>query len=65
MKYISRLLVASCLLLGISGCASGGPQPIAEAAPTDVSSKIIKGKTTQAEVRQIYGGPAILVHRQR
>ncbi len=57
MKKISRLLIASCLLLGISGCATEGTSAIADTTPASASTKLIKGKTTQAEVRQIYGGP--------
>lgn len=39
------------------GCASSGNSSIAEATPESVGSQIVKGKSTQADVRRIYGDP--------
>jgi len=52
-----------CLVAGLSsallsGCASVGNESIADATPQTVSAEVIKGKTTQAHVRELYGDPA-------
>jgi len=52
-----------CLVAGLSfvllgGCASVGNESIADATPESVSAQLIKGKTTQADVRGVYGDPA-------
>jgi hypothetical protein len=46
----------SVVLLG--GCASVGNDSIADATPESVSGQLIKGKTTQEQVRLAYGDPA-------
>ena len=51
-----------CLLAGLSsmllgGCASVGNDSIADATPESVSAQLIKGKTTQENVRGVYGDP--------
>ena len=46
----------SVVLLG--GCSSVGNVSIADATPESVSGQLIKGKTTQQEVRLAYGDPA-------
>jgi hypothetical protein len=51
-----------CLVAGLSsallcGCASGGNESIADATPESVSTQLIKGRTTQDNVRAIYGDP--------
>lgn len=51
MKYLN--LVAALVLAGfVGGCTS-----IADDSMSSVQSKLIKGKTTQAQVRQIFGNP--------
>ena len=46
--------LASALL---GGCASVGNERIADASPQTVSGQLVKGKTTQAHVRELYGDP--------
>lgn len=41
----------------LSGCASVGNERIADASPESVSGELVKGKTTQEHVRQLYGDP--------
>jgi hypothetical protein len=50
-------LVAGIVSAFLSGCASVGNEQIADASPQSVSAQIVKGKTTQVEVRQLYGDP--------
>lgn len=52
-----------CLVTWLSsallcGCASVGNESIADATPESVSGQLIKGRSTQAQVRAIYGDPA-------
>jgi len=52
-----------CLAAGLSsallsGCASVGNESIADATPQTVSAQLIKGRTNQRQVREIYGDPA-------
>ncbi len=42
----------------LSGCASVGNERIADATPETVSAQLIKGKTNQERVRELYGDPA-------
>ena len=46
--------LASALL---GGCASVGNERIADASLQTVSEQLVKGKTTQEHVRQLYGDP--------
>ena len=46
----------SVVLLG--GCASVGNESIADATPESVSGQLVKGRTTQNQVRGAYGAPA-------
>jgi hypothetical protein len=51
-----------CLVAGLSfallgGCASVGNDSIADATPESVSGQLIKGRTTQDQVRGAYGDP--------
>ncbi len=54
---VRRYLLAglSCVLL--SGCASVGNESIADATPETVSGQLVKGRTTQQRVREVYGDP--------
>ena len=45
----------SAALLG--GCASSGNERIADASQQTVSEQLVKGRTTQVQVRQLYGDP--------
>jgi outer membrane protein assembly factor BamE (lipoprotein component of BamABCDE complex) len=51
-------LKAGLLFVLLSGCASVGNESIADATPESVSAQLIKGKTTQENVRGLYGDPA-------
>jgi len=51
-------LVAGLSFLLLSGCASVGNQSIADATPDSVSAQLIKGKSTQEHVRELYGDPS-------
>jgi len=50
-------LVAGFSFVLLSGCASVGNESIADATPQSVSGQLIKGRTTQDEVRGLYGDP--------
>jgi outer membrane protein assembly factor BamE (lipoprotein component of BamABCDE complex) len=49
--------VAGLSFAFLSGCASVGNESIADASPETVSRQLIKGRTTQAHVRELYGDP--------
>jgi hypothetical protein len=51
-------LVAGLSAALLGGCASVGNESIADATPESVSGQLIKGKTTQDQVRGAYGDPA-------
>jgi outer membrane lipoprotein-sorting protein len=51
-------LVIGLLSVLLSGCASVGNESIADATPESVSAQLIKGRTTQQNVRGLYGDPA-------
>ena len=53
-KNIIAILFLSVL---VTNCASGGNQSLVGQEPTQVESKIIKGKTTQSQVVAMYGDP--------
>jgi outer membrane protein assembly factor BamE (lipoprotein component of BamABCDE complex) len=48
------ILLVSCSL---AGCMSAGNGSIADATSASVAAQLVKGKTTQADVRRIYGDP--------
>jgi len=50
--------VAGLLSAFLSGCASVGNESIADASAQSVSEQLVKGRTTQDRVRQLYGDPA-------
>ena len=50
-------LVAGLLSALLSGCASVGNESIADATPESVSAQLIKGRSTQEQVRGLYGDP--------
>ncbi len=43
--------------LTLSGCASSGNTSIADATGSTVAAQVVKGKSTQADVRRMYGDP--------
>jgi hypothetical protein len=52
----------NCVAAGLSfvllgGCASVGNESIADATPETVSAQLVKGRTSQQRVREIYGDP--------
>jgi hypothetical protein len=49
--------VAGLSFAFLSGCASVGDERIADASAQSVSEQLVKGKTTQEHVRQLYGDP--------
>lgn len=50
-------LVGALLSAVLGGCASVGNESIADASVESVSQQIYKGRTTQTQVRQLYGDP--------
>jgi hypothetical protein len=50
-------LVGALLSLFLGGCASVGNERIADASVESVSKQMFKGRTTQADVRELYGDP--------
>ena len=51
-------LVAALWGALLGGCASVGNESIADATPESVSGQLVKGSTTQTQVRGAYGDPA-------
>jgi outer membrane protein assembly factor BamE (lipoprotein component of BamABCDE complex) len=45
------------LVCALAGCVSSGNESIADATNATVSGQLLKGKTTQTDVRRIYGDP--------
>ena len=41
----------------LGACASSGNERIADASPQTVSEQLVKGRTTQVQVRDLYGDP--------
>ena len=57
MQKRSHLAVWVALCCALAACASSGNQSIADLTGEFVSASLLKGKTTQAEVRKLYGDP--------
>src|SRR5262245_48108579 len=49
------VLVLLLQLCALSACMSSGNESIADATGASVAGQLIKGKTTQADVRRLYG----------
>jgi|SRR4051794_10653723 outer membrane protein assembly factor BamE (lipoprotein component of BamABCDE complex) len=49
--------LAGLLSVCLAGCASVGNESIADASLQTVSGQLIKGRTTQTQVRELYGDP--------
>jgi outer membrane protein assembly factor BamE (lipoprotein component of BamABCDE complex) len=56
MAWRVGLAVALSFAL-LVGCSSAGNERIADASSESVSQQLAKGKTTQEDVRQLYGDP--------
>ncbi len=52
-KTVAVLLLSALL----AGCVSAGNESIADSSAETVSKQLTKGRTTQAEVRKIFGDP--------
>ena len=50
-------VAAGLLSVFLGGCASVGNERIADASLQSVSEQLVKGRTTQAQVRELYGDP--------
>jgi hypothetical protein len=50
-------VLAMLVLAAVGGCASSGNESIADATGASVAGQLVKGKTTQADVRRLYGDP--------
>jgi len=57
MIGLARGLIIVISAVAIGGCASSGNVSIAEATNTSFASQLQKGRTSQAEVRRIFGDP--------
>jgi outer membrane lipoprotein-sorting protein len=57
MPMAARVLALLVLSSILNGCVSSGNESIADATGASVASQLIKGKTTQADVRRLYGDP--------
>jgi len=58
-RMLMRSAVMCSLLLAcqLGPCVSSGNESIAEATNSTVSTQLIKGRTTQTDVRRLYGDP--------
>jgi outer membrane protein assembly factor BamE (lipoprotein component of BamABCDE complex) len=54
---LTTLVVAAIISAGIAGCSSQGNQQIEHLTPAQVSQKITRGQTTQAQVKACLGDP--------
>jgi outer membrane protein assembly factor BamE (lipoprotein component of BamABCDE complex) len=57
MQQRSTHLIVLLLSLALAGCASSGNASIADATGASVAAQLVKGRTTQADVRKLYGDP--------
>lgn len=57
MQKRAELFVVLGLSLMLAGCASSGNASIADATGASVAAQVIKGRTTQSDVRKLYGDP--------
>lgn len=57
MARLMSLVRAAAIVVPLAGCASAGNTSIADATNESVSTQLVKGRTTQADVRRIYGDP--------
>ncbi|MDO9382150.1 MAG: hypothetical protein Q7T86_04735 [Hyphomicrobiaceae bacterium] len=57
MKIGSIGMLTAITAMALGGCASSGNTSIADATGSTVAAQIVKGKTSQADVRRMYGDP--------
>src|SRR5262245_54819128 len=57
MQVRLSLLVSALMACALAACASSGNDSIAEATGESVARNLHKGRTTQSEVRKLYGDP--------
>lgn len=57
MNYSFTPVSVLLLSLAAAGCASVGNERIADSTQQSVSAQLVKGKTTQDDVRRLYGDP--------
>jgi hypothetical protein len=57
MKIRSIGMLTAITAMALGGCASSGNTSIADATGSTVAAQIVKGKTSQADVRRMYGDP--------
>ena len=53
----STVVISLSLYCVLAGCMSSGNESIADATGATVAGQLIKGKTTQTDVRRLYGDP--------
>ena len=51
------VVISLSLYCVLAGCMSSGNESIADATGATVAGQLIKGKTTQTDVRRLYGDP--------
>jgi outer membrane protein assembly factor BamE (lipoprotein component of BamABCDE complex) len=56
MKYLRLWAVLGAAVI-MSACTTAGNESIADVSMRDVQGQLTKGKTTQAEVRRVFGDP--------
>ena len=54
LRVFSSLALSSML---VACAATAGNDRIADVSQTNLSASVVKGKTTQAQIRQLYGDP--------
>ena len=57
MKSKFAVLAFVAVALTISGCASVGNETLRAESETSVKAKIVEGKTTKADIKQMFGSP--------
>jgi hypothetical protein len=57
MPKRSSVLISLLCACALAGCMSSGNESIADATGASVAGQLVKGKTTQADVRRLYGDP--------
>lgn len=56
-KYL-RISVATVIAVALSACMTVGDERVKQASSESLQQKIVRGKTTKAEVRTLFGNPA-------
>lgn len=57
MKKFSAAVSLVVLAALVTGCASTGSESLRKESETSVAQKIVEGKTTKAEIRNMFGSP--------